>query len=248
MTPKPILLVLALLLGITTLSGQCYQDRHSAAKSASWLSCEETTSPNPARGEGHWISYDLGEVQKLSKMYFWNLTHPEQVDNGIRTVFIDYSLDGQTWTEWGYHEFEKGTATGVYEGQEGPDFDGLETRHLLFTIRGNHGGDCYGFSELKIDYSDPVSTIDLSLLSTMDVYPNPAIDQASLKVTSEISAMSTLSIINSTGQSIINEKTQISAGENIIALDLQGLSSGIYLVRLFSPQFDKSVELNVTSN
>lgn len=248
MTPRPILLTIALLLGLATLSGQCYQDRHSSAKSASWLSCEETVSPNATRGEGHWINYDLGEVRKLAKMYFWNLNHPEQLDDGASLVFIDYSLDGLTWTEWGYHEFDRATGAGIYEGQEGPDFEGLETRYLLFTIRGNHGGDCYGFSELKIDFSDPVSTTEPSLLSTMDVYPNPAIDQANLKVSSEVSTSSTLAIINATGQVVRNEPAQISVGENIISLNLEGLSSGIYLVRLSSPQFDQSIELNVTSN
>ncbi len=249
MTPQPILLIIALLLGIATLSGQCYQDRHSSAKSASWLSCEETVSPNTIRGEGHWINYDLGEVRKLSKMYFWNLNHPEQLDNGASIVFVDYSLDGQSWTEWGYYEFDRATGAGIYEGQVGPDFEGLETRYLLFTIGANHGGDCYGFSELKIEFSDPVSTTEPSLLSTMDVFPNPAIDQATLKVTSEISTSSaTLAIINATGQLLRSEPAQISVGDNIIPLDLEGLSSGIYLVRLSSPQFDQSIELNVTSN
>lgn len=249
MTPKSILLFLLFIGFLNSVHAQCYMDRHSSAKSDSWLSCDETLSPNVARGAGHWIAYDLGEVRKLAKMHFWNLNHPDLLDNGARTIFIDYSLDGQNWTEWGYYDFDMADGTGTYEGQEGPDFDGLETRHLLMTIRGNYGGDCFGFAELKVNYSNPVSTEDvLSQLSVVELYPNPAIDQATLRIESEISSASDLSIIDATGKLVQKKQIGILKGENLFPLELTGMSDGLYLIRLTSSSFDQTVELTITSN
>lgn len=249
MTYKPLLLIFTFLLTAFISFTQCLDDRHSSVKSDAWMSCEETISPNPNRGSGHWISYDLGEIRRLGQMHFWNANHPDQLDDGARTVFIDYSLDGVTWVEWGIHEFERATSLGTYEGQAGPDFDGLETRHLMFTIRGNHGGDCYGFSELRVAYSEPVSTEEQDdHLSAISLFPNPAIESCTFQVISKLNADSDLSILDVTGKLIYQEDVSIMQGENIFPLNLQGIPSGNYMVRLSSPQFDRSIELNVTSN
>jgi len=249
MTSKSILLLLLVIGFVNVGYSQCFMDRHSSTKSDSWLSCEETQSPNTTRGLGHWIAYDLGEVRKLSKMHFWNLNHPDQIDNGARTVFIDYSIDGQNWTEWGYHDFDKADGTGAYEGQEGPDLDGLEARHLLLTIRGNYGGDCFGFAELKINYSNPVTTEEIQTqLSFIELYPNPAIDQANLKVESKIATSSGLSILDATGKLVQQKQLRILKGENLFPLNLTGMADGLYLIRLSNPSFDQTVELTITSN
>ena len=48
----------------------------------------------------------------------------------------------------------------IYEGEEGPDFDGAKARYVLITPLSNFGGDCFGFSELKIQITDPFDIID----------------------------------------------------------------------------------------
>lgn len=46
-------------MGFSTLFSQAYPDRHSTNLTDGWLSCNATTNPNPVRGGGHWIMYNL---------------------------------------------------------------------------------------------------------------------------------------------------------------------------------------------
>ena len=249
MTLKPLLLSLLALTISASCIAQCYMDRHSSTRTDAWLSCEESESPNPERGLGHWISYDLGEIQRLGQMHLWNHNHPDHLDDGMRTVFIDYSLNGQDWLEWGYFEFDRATGSGLYEGQEGPDFEGLETRYLMFTIRGNHGGECYGFSELRIDFEGPVNTEEvLAEYMDIDIYPNPTAGQATLNLMSPSTAKANMNILDATGKLVHQQALTVNSGENLVTLDLKGYDNGVYLVRVTSPLFDLSEQLTIISN
>jgi len=65
----------------------------------------------------------------------------------------------------------------------------------------------------------------------INVFPNPAIDKVTI-VTQQTSDKETLSILNSQGQELINQKVQGSKTE----IPVNTLSSGIYFVKLISDQ------------
>jgi len=109
-------------------------------------------SPNPARGSGQWIHYDLGEVYQLMLMHVWNAN--EVTARGFNNVTIDYSTDGSGWTELGTYNWPEASGYDTYTGFDGPNFNGTPARYVLITINSNHGdGWGYALSEIKINIS-----------------------------------------------------------------------------------------------
>ena len=115
------------------LNGQCYPDRHNTSWFNGWASCETVASPNDARGESHWILYDLKGVYKLGETHIWNTNDPKNLDWGIDEVAVDVSLDGQNWLEVGTYNWSQAKGLPIYEGEAGPDLTGHEGAYVLLT-------------------------------------------------------------------------------------------------------------------
>jgi len=167
-----------------TLNAQCYPDRHSTSWIDGWISCETSANPNPIYGESHWILYDLGYTYVLKETQLWNTNEPEHLDYGIQDFNVDYSIDGSTWIHLGSYSLNQATGKSNYEGEEGPDFDNIKARYVLITPSTNYGSNCYGFSELKINIIDPFKIIDEEIGFNASVYPNPFVNNASLRIVS----------------------------------------------------------------
>ena len=90
-------------------------------------------SPNPARGIGQWIHYDLGSQYQLTLMHVWNAN--EVTNRGFNNVTIDYSTNGSTWTELGTYTWPKASGSSSYTGFDGP---------LSISIVANTGADPSG--------------------------------------------------------------------------------------------------------
>ncbi len=155
---KHIFSIIIIVFTINIANSQCYPDRHNTTWFDAWISCTKSQNPNTVRGESHWIMYDLGYIYKLEDVHLWNLNDPNQLDNGVKDIIIDYSLDGNTWSEFGIKSFDKATGRSIYEGDDAFSFNGIKTRYLLLTIQDNWGGECVGFSEIKIGVSPITAT------------------------------------------------------------------------------------------
>lgn len=137
------------------IAGQVFPDRHTTNGFDSWVSCTKSANPNPARGQSHWIRYHFNSSAPLYDMIIWNLNHPEYIKDGLNRVIIDVSNNnGSTWTMVDTFTFPKAPGSGFYEGFHGPDLGGISATDLLITAVSNHGGGCYGLSEIKIFTSD----------------------------------------------------------------------------------------------
>lgn len=246
---KSICIFISLIIA-TTASSQCYSDRHNTSISSAWLSCEKTANPNAIRGDSHWVNYDLGEVKKLGQVHFWNINNPEYLDAGARQILVDFSIDGQVWESWdALWEVEQGTESGFYEGEVGPDFDGIQARYVLLTILNSHGSDCAGFAELKINFKDPTSLDDIDFSSkNILAYPNPAVDFTLLDIHSQESGYSTIEITDMNGRVVKSQPCRLIMGEQQVRLGLDGILSGKYLLRVISASTELSTELIVISN
>jgi len=115
-------------------------------------------SPNPARGSGQWIYYDLGHPYPLGVMHVWNGNEDQWgLDRGFKSVTIDYSQDDSpaptNWTELGtFDNWPEATGNSDYTGFDGPDFGGTCARHVLITINSNHGSTWgYALSEVRFN-------------------------------------------------------------------------------------------------
>jgi hypothetical protein len=130
---------------------------HSTVWEHTWTSNGDSgnppaASPNPARGSGQWIHYDLGSQYQLMLMHVWNAN--EVTARGFNSVTIDHSPDGSNWTELGTYSWPEASGSGSYTGFDGPNFNGALARYVLITINSHHGdGWGYALSEIKINIS-----------------------------------------------------------------------------------------------
>ena len=137
-------IILFLFLTSTALAQQ-FPDRHSTDLSDSWTSCTATENPNKVREDSHWIMYDFGNEYTLQGTTVWNVNAYEQTDIGTQELVIDYSNDGEEWTELAYHTMSEAPASSFYEGEEGPNFNGINARYVIITSITNFGhATCYG--------------------------------------------------------------------------------------------------------
>ncbi len=156
---KKVLLIPIFSLLTFSLFSQCFPDRHNTSTSASWQSCSPSPSPNTNRGESHWLRYDLGKFYTLGTTKFWNLNIPEKTNEGARNVIIDISLDGVNWNEIASFEMPQAPGSTFYEGEFGPDLDGISTRYVLITILDSWSeSECVGLGEVRFNLDKPIIT------------------------------------------------------------------------------------------
>jgi len=144
------------------IKAQCLADRHTTSAIDGWMSCEASANPNTMRGTSHWLHLNLGSTRTLHDLQIWNINHPDLLDSGLKIVIVDVSNDGNNWTAVDTFTFSRGSGSSYYEGSLGPDLGGISTRHILLTAIDNHGGGCYGLSELRI-YTDDFEPAEMIL-------------------------------------------------------------------------------------
>jgi len=143
---------------------QCYPDRHSTNANDGWISCTETPNPNNVLGNSHWILYNLGQTRNLYSTTFWNSNHPNHLAWGVKRMRFDYSMDSLNWTYLTTYEFDQASGKPLYEGEVGPNFNGVPARYVLLTPIENYGAVCVGFSEIRINTEpSPANTLSLNL-------------------------------------------------------------------------------------
>ena len=138
---------------------QCDLDNHNTSKSSGWISCETAQNPNSSRGNGHWIMYDFTWEYMLEQMHVWNHNHPESLNDGIRDIVIDISLDGVNWTQTATMMVPQASGTSSYTGVDGPMLN-TRARYVLITALNNYGGNCMAMSELRIGVADEIDCLN----------------------------------------------------------------------------------------
>ena len=229
------ILIASLLISASSFA-QCYPDRHNTTWHDAWISCVPSQNPNSVRGVGHWIQYDLGHLYILGEIQVWNINDPDHLNRGAQEVVIDYSTDGENWTEFGSFIFEQGNGSSIYEGHDLVDFESLEAEHLLFTIVSNYGGTCAGFSELFIGVEGVISSVDETLNENVcfdvQVFPNPHQDGFKARVTSECNELMDAQLFDATGRLIHSQSMGQVYGTQTIDFDQLALAPGVYYLNI----------------
>lgn len=114
---------------------------------SSWISCERTANPNSARSDGHWILYDLGDRHELHNTQIWNYNKNGETSMGMSAVAIDFSLDGNSWTEFGTYAWALASGSDNYGGFVGPNFNGTYARYVLISSL-DAGSACKGLGKV----------------------------------------------------------------------------------------------------
>ncbi len=150
--------VLATLFAVQIMVGQAEIDRHTTNAHDGWISCAASNNPNSAHGSSHWIRYDFGQSYNLYDLTVWNINHPGHLNDGMKRVIIETSQNGSSWNLVDTIMVPRAPGSGFYPGFNGPDLGGIGARYLLLTAIDNHGGGCYGLSEIRVYTTDQVST------------------------------------------------------------------------------------------
>ncbi len=234
---KTIIIALFFAFTYTNISAQCFLDRHNTTWYDGWISCETSMNPNAVRGESHWILYDFNYPYELFQMHIWNTNAPDYLADGMQDIVIDISNDGVNWTEVGEFQIPIADGTSTYEGLDLYDFDGTSAQYVLITGLTNHGGSCFGLSEIRINVADEIiisdnEPVDPACLSAR-IFPNP-VNESSKAIISDIcsNAPITYSIQDITGK--ILKSGEITPSANEVELDLNSLSmvAGTYILSL----------------
>ena len=240
-----------------------YPDRHSTNLSDGWLSCEPAANPNSTRGISHWIMYDFGHVYKLYNSTFWNFNTPERINSfdnrpysktplpgelsdGLQDIVIDMSVDGKTWTEFGYFTLKQAPGSSFYEGDTGPDFKEATARYLLITAIRNYGGKCYGLSEVIVNAEPLVTQTSETIVDKgMKIYPNPFRDRTNLYLYDFAQDDALIQVVDIVGN-IVHSQTK-SIRNNIESIEINGtnMPSGLYIIKVIQSTRTRSIKMEI---
>lgn len=219
------------------LFGQCNADRHSAKITDQWMSCERQINPNSIRGNTHWILYDFGDTYALNNSTIWNCNIYGQTNSGIESYVVDTSNDGVNWNQFGQFNLTQAEASTFYEGEAGPDFNGLAARYILITSLNEYGGDCACLSEIRFETSGTtVNVLDIVELDVaFTLAPNPASDLVQLSIDNDKPSFdAAISLLDQTGRLIREFEASIPKGNTKLEISTIDLQSGNYLVKIQS--------------
>lgn len=244
--------------------GQAFPDRHSTNLNDGWLSCQASANPNPARGTGHWIRYNLGDTYALTQSTIWNFNTPERVNSynnqpwslaplqgkltdGLKDVVIDLSINGIDWQEWGRFTIPIAPGSSFYEGSFGPDFGGKLARHILITAVSNHGGSCYGLGEVRFNgtIATVSSTLDPLADASISASPNPFRNQTLIKLEKFPQGEARFTLMDVVGKELISSTIVVRGEVEEFPLDGNDLTSGLYFLKITQKDAVKTLKLEV---
>jgi len=108
-------------------SGLNADDQHSNDMNHMWMSI----------GVPAWIQYTFDQEYKLDKLWVWNANSQLEayMGFGAKDVKIEYSLDGNVWTELeGVPEFARAMGMPAYTASTIVDFGGVIAKYVKLTI------------------------------------------------------------------------------------------------------------------
>jgi len=104
----------------------------------------------------HWIQYEFDKVYTLHELWVWNFNHMSEpyIGFGARSVQIEYSPDGTTWTPLtNVAEFARAPGKPAYRANTFVSFGGVSARYVKLTIEKNWGvAPQTGLSEVRFFY------------------------------------------------------------------------------------------------
>ncbi len=123
-------------------------DLHGVEPTTMWMSAG--VKPN-------WIQYEFDKAYKLNDLQVWNSNQliESLLGFGAKTVTIETSLDGTTWTPLAnVPEFGRGPGAADYAANTTVNFGGVEAKFVKLTINASWGGLApqTGLAEVRFTY------------------------------------------------------------------------------------------------
>ncbi|MEM1358701.1 MAG: T9SS type A sorting domain-containing protein [Bacteroidota bacterium] len=211
---------------LSQLQAQCWPEgfTHDTRPEAMWLSCTPSANPNPVRGTGLWLHFDLGAEYGLGTSTIWNYNEPGMEELGVTRLAVDYSLDGHSWTSWGEVDLPPATGRRNYAGVIGPDLKGVRARFLVLTALTSAGEipNCAGLAEVRFNLDETVSVREADIPNELEVFPNPTAGELQIRLPGK--QIKSVGIYDQAGRLLQQTGYFGEAG----TLDLEGLPAGAY--------------------
>lgn len=234
----PLLIFLTTIIALPDLQAQCYPDRHNTSLNTSWISCTQSANPNARRESGHWILYDLGEMHSVNGLEFWNVNHPDYLDDGAQSIAIDYTDFNGNWREHGTYSVGQASGSAFYEGETVDIGDDIVTDKILLTLLDNFGGNCSRFSEIVFDLREMTTATEDISEDHFDIVvrPNPFDDYTSIEISKLEGRTIDYQLINSLGQVLLTEKVKTTGNTARFGINGKNLPSGNYFLKIINGQ------------
>lgn len=122
--------------------------------------------------------FDIGHIEKLGELYFWNYNDTEDTESGLKEVEISVSEDNETYSEPVAYTLsmasgEEGIEATNTEDGSAVDFEGVCGRYIKIKAVSNYGGDGYGLSEIRLfRYKQPIVEGESISSSPLERYIN----------------------------------------------------------------------------
>jgi hypothetical protein len=87
--------------------------------------------------------------------------------------------------------------------------------------------------QVSLRYNSPTAINEVAeAVSSLDVFPNPATESATIKVVSSKGGNAVLTVYNALGATVNNRNIFLSAGKNKIDLNVESMPSGVYFANI----------------
>ena len=97
-----------------------------------------------------------------------------------------------------------------------------------------------------VPLSTPTSIEENSIITSLNVYPNPVNDQLNLNMSLESNSVVAIEIYDVTGKLVLNNQLgTIAAGNFVTQLNMSSLSNGMYNVSIVTENARKNIRVNV---
>ncbi len=150
--------------------------------------------------------------------------------SGSDVTFTDLSTNANSW-EWDFGDGNTST-------QQSPSYSYTASGIYVITLTIN--GICTHTDTVSIIMS---SLEDLSATLSVELIPNPAVDQVQLEFSQVLDQSYSLQMIGMDGK--IVQQQQLQAGTQTKSIALDGLAAGIYLVRIANEKAQMTLKLVV---
>ena len=107
--------------------------------------------------------------------------------------------------------------------------------NYIATLTIDNGSGCVVSTSKEYSVTEPILEplgIDEELVKTVRLYPNPVIDQITLRLSQEVQGSLGVNVLSQNGQLVKQVIRDGYRGQSLIAVDVQDLSPGIYLLNL----------------
>jgi hypothetical protein len=111
------------------------------------------------------------------------------------------------------------------------DLSNFNTNNLLVKFRAtsDYGNNLY-LDNINLVQSGTVGFASEKNNVGVDLFPNPAQNNASVKITAPNAAVASVAVVNVLGQVVVSKKANLLAGANLIQLNTAELANGVYNV------------------